>query len=85
LIPYSTRSRYKLIAIGSGYRVEHEELRNYGPERPLGEEIYEDRITDFIVMLVVRVEDHYERRGLGVVPAPVWWDAETLVEWIKLK
>jgi hypothetical protein len=86
LIPYNTRSRYKLIAIGSGCRVEGLELRNYGPERLLGGKIYEDRITDFIVMLVVRVEDHYERRGLGIVAVPIWWEqAETSMEWIKLK
>ncbi|CZR53560.1 uncharacterized protein PAC_03439 [Phialocephala subalpina] len=95
---------YKLIVVGCGSRPnsrpEFEErapisLRTIG-RVPLGHrakggkkwDIGIEEVTDFIVMLVMRLGSHYERRGMAVVDAN-WWNRFALkqgqMEWILLR
>lgn len=42
--------------------------------------------TDFVVMLVVKVDGHYERRGMAVVETSIWYsDLKGEIEWTVLR
>jgi hypothetical protein len=43
--------------------------------------------TDFVVMLVVKVDGHYERRGMAVVETSIWYsdDLKGEIEWTILR
>jgi hypothetical protein len=46
-----------------------------------------EEVTDFVVMLVKQVGDHYERRGMAIVDAKAWLSRElkTEMQWIVLR
>lgn len=73
---------YKLIAVSCGDSSPIFEFSDGTVERVLGLEP-----TDFVVMLVVNVDGHYERRGMAVVETSIWYsdDLKGEIEWTILR